>query len=645
MSDVIWLACHSVTPLDPGRIVRWAAAVEHALPALISGRTRESIVLTHVALVAWADPDNPPSTWRQVEQTPGGLAVNDGFPLGFEELGLDTPSPTAISAALAADPARIGRMQPPYANVAVTDGALRLAVDALGFVKVYRARAGGVTAWASRASLASLFAFGHAVPSTEGWTAQLSYDRFLGDLTSLAGVFLESAHTSVIAADAPDAPRVRTTDFISLVFGHHVEPEALPEVLEQELARFHRSLDRLGGSRVLVTFSGGRDTRVLAATGLRYGRVDELWTSHPPELDLELAGRLVERLHGSVPWSHRDKGDETRDREEQAWATGTTAAGRWEQFRLYQMRADGEGTPQEASLERGTSFDTVRLWGHGGEFARTIMYTVGDLATADVRTRLFWRGIRAGNDLVNEEARRAVLAPRVDALQATLAAHSVTGLAQLDYYYAFERARRGKNRLGTVGGGLRPFYRLDYARAGLGQTPEERLRTTYYEDVVKRAVPEWAGVPYYHQVRGDDPGAASALGFAAAFWASPYIAPLGNDLRDALSREPLIRSAQLAPLIAPPSPGDLDLVPRMHKFNRLLNFASYRHYLEALNRDFGAAGGVAALPFAEPIPDVTVDLSGRRRLPTNDQVKAQARRLYRRARRTLRGLATLAGRR
>ncbi len=643
MADVIWLACHSERPLDDGRIERWTSGVERALPPLLgvtAGKVRTTVLGRHVLLVAWADPANAPATWNQVEQTSRGLAVNDGYPIGYEQTGLATPSATAIADALARDPALVERMHSPYANVAVLDGTLRIAIDALGFAKVYRARAGTLTAWASRPSLAALFAYGSASLSIEGWTTALSCDRFLGDASPVAGVTVEPPYTSVLAADTPLEPTVGGGDVVGQLFDQHLDSVALPGLVEDALVQFHRSLRALGGSRVRVALSGGRDSRMIAATACRHGRLDELFTYTPPALDMEIAQRLVGRTHPRVPWVTQDDGAETRLRHERALAAGRTAADLWQQLAQHQMHADGEGetaplldpVPQHA-------FDQVTLFGFGGEFARAFLYRAADLARPDERAASFWSRVGAGPAFVNAAARRAVLQPRVLALRSSLEERSITGLAQLDYFYLFERMRRQRNRVGTTAD-IRPYFRLDFARAAHTQTPEERVATTYHLDVVRRSLPAWTDIPYSHELHADRLEDATVGPHADVFWASAYVEPLGRHLQDALAGQQLVVPEMFAPYAGSPRARH-HAVRRMRLFNRLLNYGTYLTYLETLNGEFRAAGGVPAIEDPGRAPDLHVDLAAPRRLPARARIRHLAGRTRRRAqhaaRRVVRG--------
>ncbi len=643
MADVIWLACHSAAPLDDGRVERWASAAERALPSLVgpaAGMVRTATGGRHVLLVAWTDPTNVPATWSQIEPTPRGLALNDGFPIGYECAGLATPSATAIADALARDPALVESMHSPYANVAVLDGTLRIAIDALGFAKVYRARAGTLTVWASRPSLAALFTYGSVSLSIEGWTTALSQERFLDDTSAVAGVTVEPPYTTVRADDAPRDPVISRGDAVGRLFGHHVEPAALPGQVEDALAQFHRSLTTLGGSRIRIALSGGRDSRVVAATAHRYGRIDEFFTSTPPALDMEVAAQLVERLEPRIPWVTKDKGNETTLRHEQALAEGLTASDLWQQLADFQMYADGEGeTPPLRDVLPRYPFDEVTLFGIGGEFARTFLYRAPDLARPDERTAEFWSGLGTGPSFVNAAARQAVLRPRALALRASLEERSVTGLAQLDWFYLFERMRRLKNRIGNTAN-IRVYFRFDFARVAHGQTPEERVATTYYRDVVRHTLPAWADVPYSHELKAGRLQDATDRPQATAFWASPYIGPLGRHLQDVLAGQHLVLRDVIAPRIGVPGEHD-DAVRQMRLFTRLLNYGSYLTYLETMNREFRGAGGIAVIEDEGLAPDVHVDLVTVPRVPARVRIRRLAGRTRRGVKRAARRVLRL----
>jgi hypothetical protein len=137
------------------------------------------------------------------------------------------------------------------------------------------------------------------------------------------------------------------------------------------------------------------------------------------------------------------------------------------------------------------------------------------------------------------------------------------------------------------------------------QTPIERVRSTYYRDVVARNYPAWAGVPFSHELKAANPRTSTAQSHAAAFWDSPYAKALGDELMALIRGQGLVDAQRAATIVQRPAEMDASAVGRMRTFDRLLNYFSYRAYVERANRDFRAAGGEAVPEPGRRIPGIS----------------------------------------
>jgi asparagine synthase (glutamine-hydrolysing) len=605
VTNVVWLAAHAADPIDDRRISAWLAAVEAAFSIRLTGLRRSALVARHTCLVAWSDPANVPRTWSQVEERPDCLAVSDGYPIGFEQLGLIVPRPSAVVEALDGDPSLIDALLPPYAGVLLRDGRLSLAIDALGFAKVYTTSTPGTTVWSSSAMLASLFAHGRADVADEAWIGLIAQDAFLGDDAPLANVRLERPRTIVRAVGAPGGLRIERSDPIAPLFHHEPENDVAGAVTDA-LRRVYRSIGRLDVGPLTVPLSGGRDSRLLAAVGLGSGAVDALWTSSPPEQDVDIARSLIARLHRPVPWSVRDKAGDTRQRDASAVAAGLTVPAIWDRLVAHQLSVEGEGivTPHTSPRAPRASLEGATLWGIGGEFGRAYSYDARALARPDAATTWFWRAKARRASLIEPLVAREIIGRRLDAIRADFEDAGLHGLRQLDAQYVFGRVRRLQNRIGTTTG-IRPFFTLPYLRATLPLPPSERARTTYHADIVRRTMPAWADVPFSHATRPTIRSEATQTSYAEAFWDGPFVAELSRDLLEALAGQDAVRSDRVAELLARAGRRDGGALARMRAFERLLGYVSYGRHVEVVVRDFRAAGGRAAVGDPHPVGAVS----------------------------------------
>ncbi len=613
MAHVIWVACHSAAPLDAERVEAWQRQVEHRLPDLFDSRRFRCVVKDHVALLAWSQPSAASPSWPQVEEAAGALGVNDGFPLGHDRIPVAGPAPIAISRALRADFSQVEAMHPPYANVALDVDGLTVAIDATGFAKVYRAGTDGLSVWSNRGSVASLFAYGTVAASPAGWATYLCHDRFMSELTALDGVVLEQPRTLVRATDTPHGLDVRHTDYVTPLFQPDLDWDAA-DLVEQALSEFYTSLAALAPEHVRVPLSGGRDSRIIAAAGLRQGIIDEFYTSAPPDLDLELAEQLVARLEHPVAWTTHDKTAAARRRNQSEAVRQPSSDAVWRNLLAYQGYADGDGdvTPHTRPPHGEAALHRVALWGLGGEFARATFYNASALPDPSRRAREYFRNLGNG-PLVADAVRAELVAPRALAIAEGLEQRGVSGLKQLDYMHLFEQCRRIKNRLGNVNG-IRPLYSLGYVRSTMGRSPAYRVHTSVHRDVVNRCYPAWAGVPFSSELRRERPVATTATPFAVVFWESEVARRLGEALLERVSAQDVVVESAVRRIMAPDDPARSNPVRRMRWFNRLLNYFSYLDYADELSREFTAAGGIAAVRDRSPRPPSTTPSEGNRPL-------------------------------
>lgn len=593
MTDIVWLAAHDVRPLDPTKVDAWAAGVEAAFATRLHGLRRVAAVREHVAVVVWVDDEHVPAGWQQVELTGADLAAFDGIPIGFDGLGLSRPTPIGIARAIAEDGGS-ARQQPPFVSVSLLEDRLTIVTDALGYASVHRAGAAGVTAWSSSPGLASLAIFGDVRPSIEGWTTQLSKSRFLGDGGPLQGVIRTAPGWSAVASDSPAPPRELQADYLTPLLAHPVPAADVATAVRSAISAVFASTRRLDLGRVRVPLSGGRDSRVLAAIALAEGLADELWTSSPPELDVQIATELVARLDTPIPWSTRNRSEGTSEWDTRAGSAGLTIDDIWATAVHNQGLAEGqdEVTPQASRRSSRRPFDGATLWGLAGEFARAYYYGEEGLRDPSSWVATFWRRARGGPGFVDPEARARLLEPRVEAIRASVRDRGVDGLRELDVFYVFERIRRFKARTGSTEV-IWPYLTPPYIEATFGQPPEERVRTRYYEEVIPLALPAWAGQPYGHELKSQFPAEASNASHAAAYWASPYVEALGAEMVHRAKRDPLLVASGVRRLFDEGGTAPGNPVNRMRAANQLFGYLTYTDHLREVRTAFAEAGGAA----------------------------------------------------
>jgi hypothetical protein len=601
----LWVAVHSRVPMAPDALGAAFSAIERALAERVVGRCPAHELRPHLGLAVWFSDGES----RLVDHDPalGDLAIHDGLPIGFDRVGSQGPGARAVAEALERDPSLIAHLLPAYASVRLAGDRLRLANDVYGYAPVAVAQTGTRSVWSNSPLAAGLLAFGRLERSAVGWATRIAHDRYYFGTTPVKGVGILAPESIVVAANAPDAPRTASGDLAALMGGVLARGE-VPNVAdraEEALAAVQRSVVALDLGAITVDLSGGRDSRVIAATALRHGRPDALLTATPPEIDTVVAAQLVEAAHLGPRWVHHDRVAPLLRHNASTVAGPEAAADVLRHAAADHIAADGYAM---SSVYAGLPDDRPRtaltLSGRGGEVGRGFMYTPAYLANAAERMDSFWAYLGRSPRTFRPEHGR-LLADRSDDLRRRLGAAGIRGLRQLDYFYLAERVRGWhERRKGTAI--AYPFFTLAFMQAVLAQPIEVRLAAGLFREISDRCVPAWAGVPFAAEVAGADGLSASDSPVADANWANPAINDLASLVAERFDHDDLIDGAATRPFLNRRATDGLVGVKTMRQFNPLLEMAAFNEAV-ALANARAAAGDAGLLAADLPAP---VEIAG-----------------------------------
>ena len=241
--------------------------------------------------------------WPVLAEDGPVTAVSLGIPVGLELAG----GPVRLARRLLDGHDIHSTVVPPFGLIAL-DGDRRLEIqqDWLGMCRLFTASAGGVTAFCNRPGLLSEFLFGSATPDHDGWASYTVCGHFGADTSPLSGVRLLGPGERVTGkrADAGWAlsaeSRFAVDDVVAA--GVAARGQGLDGALDlaaEGLTSTANGIYDLYDGDITLGLSGGKDSRLIAASFIAAGRLPRLHTHDDLAAEGETARQLVAILDAS----------------------------------------------------------------------------------------------------------------------------------------------------------------------------------------------------------------------------------------------------------------------------------------------------------------------------------------------------------
>ncbi|MDO3684805.1 hypothetical protein [Micromonospora sp. C28ISP2-4] len=501
----LMLAWAATEPLPQARRDDAAARFERAVADLVPdswqrrrfGGTDWGVLVLHPA-----DPGG--YRWPPVATDGPVTAVSVGIPVGTDR---DDPVTLARHLLTGADVHR--DVVPPFALLALDRDRLALQQDWLGMARVFTGTADGVTAWCTRPGPLAAFLHGEARPDPVGWTSYLLIGHFGGDLSPLAGTRLLRPGERVTGRRRADGGWQLTTeiryaadDVVRSGLADRDRPigerlDRAADALTRSVAGLHRLYD----GEVTLGLSGGKDSRLIAATLVAAGRTPDLVTNDDAPAEGEVARELVRLL--------RDRRGLDLPHRLMPAAPPATVLDTGLRDRALRVAALHDHQYPSSYLTRPAVRtrlpEDVRppsLTGAAGELVVGFWYPRADADPAptpeqSAMTKLLAampRGATTPEALAAERA-------RVTALTAHARGLGLHDEHLTDYVYLIERMRRWCTAAYTTGM-VTPFLAPGFVAASFAFTVAEKRARLPHTALIARLVPEWADVPFVSPVTG-----------------------------------------------------------------------------------------------------------------------------------------------
>jgi hypothetical protein len=443
--------------------------------------------------------------WPVLERSENLTAVSMGVPLGIDTTG----GPQRLAGQLLAGQDVHAGVVPPFALLAGDDDQWVVQQDWLGMARVFTGTAEGVDVVATRPGLVTQALGMAARPDRDGWASYVACGHFAADSSPYAGVRQLTAGQRLTWRRMPGGWKSehtarRNVDDVIVeglaARGRHTM-DGLLDLAAAGLTAATSGLYRLYDAPVVLGLSGGRDSRLIAATLLAAGTVPRFRTNIDTPAEGQIAGRLVELL--------RSGGQEVEHELQLVAApqeVGTV--GLHERVRRLQRVFDYQ-YPSTYTIRRpgpGRLAERVSasFTGAGGELVTAYWHPKGNYDDASraaarkgIRHRLF---AACASEAVAADVRHAEDG-RLNAVLDHGENLGLRGVELCDYLYLVERVRRWYVSAYAVGM-VTPYLAPGFVAASFALTPADKRARAVHEGLIRRFVPQWADVPYVSMSTG-----------------------------------------------------------------------------------------------------------------------------------------------
>ncbi|MFW6869257.1 hypothetical protein ACOACQ_17850 [Nocardioides sp. CPCC 206347] len=426
-------------------------------------------------------------------------AVSHGIPVGID---VGTGPPALARRLLAGEDVHREGV-PPFALLALDTDRFALQQDWLGMARVFTGTADGITAFCTQPTLLATFLHGTARPDLAGWTSYTVCGHFGGDLSPVAGTRQLRPGERATGRRLPGGGwevdsqlRYAVDDVVASGLADQGRP--VEEQLDRAataLTGVADSVHRLYADEITLGLSGGKDSRLIAATLIAADRTPRFLTTEDIPAEGETARRLVQLL--------RDRrGLEPEHVVRLAGAPAKVLdTGLLERARGLRDHYDHQfpSTYMARPVTSAMLSRQVRpatYTGAAGELATGYWYPAADADPALTPHQ-------AGLDRLIRGAPKAAIVSevveaerdRINGIVQHAGATGVHGLHLLDYLYLVERVRRWATSA-YVTGMVTPFLAPGFVAATFSSAPAQKRDQLLHTGLIARLVPEWADVPF-----------------------------------------------------------------------------------------------------------------------------------------------------
>lgn len=435
--------------------------------------------------------------WKEDEQ----YVISTVYPpIGWERLIEHTSlerAPLLLARKLDHDPDSISEIDPPsvIAIANKIEGKIKFFVDGIGLGRLYEMRFPSGWVWSNRIGALSIFSGITPQIDIVGWQSFAVAGWFMGQTTPIQGAIRVRPSSLITLENNPIKPKsVQITNTLSSwVASRKNDPFASVASTANEITQTISSICNLWGSEPIVDLSGGRDSRVGAASIIALQKPAKFRTVGPLDAEVKVASLLLQKVGRQNDHTIVEASDPSLKSD---LFTRVAVI-----HRIY----DGDFTPAciKHNVRLADYFkekNEFHIGGTGGEIAHGTYYStekwiakieaMGQLGPFERITsylsRLGFFTVEA-RETLNKLAYQILEEGR---------AFGVAGITILDYFYLIERLRRWAPLSGHINS-YSPFLNRAFIRATFDMSPSDRMNNMLHRQLIKCMVPSWDDVPFY----------------------------------------------------------------------------------------------------------------------------------------------------
>jgi hypothetical protein len=435
--------------------------------------------------------------WPVVAVSGPVTSISIGLPIGIDT----SAGPTGPATALLAGDDVHRTVVPPFGLLAL-DAAGRFAIqqDWLGMCRLFVGEADGVTALCTRPGLLAGFLHGTVRPDLDGWASYATTGHFGADSSPVRGTRLLQPGVRMTGRRRDGGGWQINTDTRYgvddvVMGGFAAQGRPLQESLEIAADGFTRTAADtcdLYADDVVMGLSGGKDSRLIAASLVAAGRAPRMFTNNDTPAEGEIAQHLVailrDRCGFDVPHELRLVGA----------PADVLAVGLRERTERLQRRYDHQFPSSYTTRSAGPALlpNTPRsatLSGVGGELVTGYWYPRQDGESVEQVT--LSRLLSAVPQAVADPDVLARERDRITGVLDHAKAIGLSGVHLADYVYLVERVRRWYGSAYTVGV-VTPYLSPQFVSASFALDARHKRERVLHPQLTRHLVPEWADVPY-----------------------------------------------------------------------------------------------------------------------------------------------------
>lgn len=370
-------------------------------------------------------------------------------------------------------------------------GAVRIANDVFGMARVFQFDFDGLTVWSTRTGLAHIFAGVQPTVNPVAWQSMATLGWSSQGLSHMGNGRQLPPHSLTTAT--PRKPVEMTSGL-----DHWLEEENSSPIAEltDSALDMRRTLETVKHwqRRPVADLSGGKDSRVIAAAGLRADAIEAVRTVRTDHGEVETAKHLMDLIGNPV--EHRVQ--ELASPKAVSGGVAQRLLGQHQLWEGYYLARTAYRAPLLSGVRRAPS---ARLNGLGGEAiqggsiisdAWRDRIVEGGFPVAEKRLVAMVRGPMGASEESRESTAETVLQMANESRRFDWKSNT----SSIDYVYNFDKMPYWSNNFGSAESVL-PYYSpamlTHIAQAFNHLQPYGEM----HRQLLKALIPEWANVPFY----------------------------------------------------------------------------------------------------------------------------------------------------